>query len=355
MFSKIKKYLSEDKNAQGESNAKIKTLFFIIGFALFLFLINRFGIENIISNIRKTGWWILPITGVWAFVYLLNAWAWTLVMRSFNYKISFKDIFSISLSGFAINYITPVVNLGGEPYKIMTLKEYIGFHGSVSSVILYSMLHFLSSFVFWLFAIILAVIFLPLTAELQLLLGFLLLFTFVGVWFFYSRHKNGIFNSLLALIRRMPFTQKLYEKLELKKDSLNKIDEQIVELYTRQRKVFYAALFLEVLARVVASVEFIFILKAIGISINLNDAIFINAFSSLALNLFFFIPMGLGIREASLYLVMGGLNISSAIGVYIGLMNRIREFFWILIGLLLIRFRKYKINESELNYSDVHE
>jgi uncharacterized protein (TIRG00374 family) len=347
MFSKILKYIKTEENSDSIMNKKIRTVFFVIGLVLFVFLINKFGVQNILTNIGKTGWWIIPITGVWAFVYLLNAWAWSLVIKSFKHKISFKDIFTISLSGFAINYITPVVNLGGEPYKILALKEHLDTNSSVSSVILYSMLHFLSSFVFWFIAIVLAVILLPLTTELKIILAALFLFTLLGFWFFYSRHKNGVFNSLINFLNKLPFTKKITEKLKLKKTSLTEIDNQIIELYTNQRTTFYTSLTLEVLARIIASVEFIFIFKAIGIEITLEDAIYINAFSSLILNLFFFIPMGLGVREGSLYLIMGGLNITAAIGVYIGLINRIREFFWILVGLLLIQFRKSKTGNNE--------
>ncbi len=349
MFEKVLKYLKSDDNSSSLMSKRVKTLFFVVGLLLFMLLINQFGIKNIFSNIEKTGWWIIPIIGVWAFVYLLNAWAWSLVIKSFRHKISFRDVFSISLSGFAINYITPVVNLGGEPYKILALKEHIGMNSSVSSVVLYSMLHFLSSFVFWFLAIVLAVISLPLTHELQFIFGGLFLFTILGVWFFYSRHKKGVFNSLIVLIAKLPFTSKISEKLKLKETSLQKIDNQIIELYTKQRGTFYMSLLLEVIARIVASVEFIFILRAVGITITLEDAIYINAFSSLMLNLFFFIPMGLGIREGSLFLIMGGLNITSVIGVYIGLINRIREFFWILIGLLLIQLRKPKSSKSNFS------
>ena len=349
MFAQLIKYFKTNKTSDSPLNRRVKTLFFVVGLILFALLIKQFGIENILNNVKKTGWWIIPITGVWAFVYLLNAWAWTLVIKSFKHKIFFKDIFSISLSGFAINYITPVVNLGGEPYKIIALKEHLGLNSSVSSVVLYSMLHFLSSFLFWFIAIILAVISLPLTTELQIILGASFLFTLFGVWFFYSRHKNGIFNSLINLIRKLPFTAKLSEKLQLKESSLALIDNQIIELYTKQRTTFNTSLSLEVIARVVASIEFIFILRAIGIEITLVEAIYINAFSSLVLNLFFFIPMGLGIREGSLFLIMGGLNITAAIGVYIGLINRVREFFWILIGLLLIQLRKPKVNENKFS------
>ena len=334
-------------------NTKVKTLFFFVGLILFVSLLNQFGIENLFYNIRKTGWWIIPIIGVWGLVYLLNAWAWTLVIKSFKYKVSFKDVFSISLSGFAINYITPFINLGGEPYKIFALKDQIGLNNSVSTVILYSMLHFLSSFVFWFLAIILIVFSFPLTTELLSILLILFLFTIIGLWFFYSKHKNGIFNPLLSLIKKIPFISRLSEKLNLKEKSLIVIDNNIKELYQKQKPTFFLSLSLEVIARIIASLEFIFILRAIGINILIEEAIFINAFSSLVLNLFFFIPMGLGIREGGLFIIMGGLSLAPAVGIYIGLVNRVREFFWILIGLVLIQISKQKNYKNEFSYLEI--
>ena len=127
---------------------KIKILFLLVGLAVFIFLINEFGIENILINIRKTGWWMLPIVGIWFFAYLFNAFAWVFIIKPHRGKFRFIEIFSISLSGFALNYITPFINLGGEPYKIFALKEKLDTHCAVSSVLLYIMLHFLSSFVF---------------------------------------------------------------------------------------------------------------------------------------------------------------------------------------------------------------
>lgn len=350
MMKRILKYFKSYKISESNMSTKVNALFFVGGLILFSFLVNQFGFENLLNNIKKAGWWIIPIIGVWALVYLLNALAWTLVIKSFKHAVSFKDILSISLSGFAINYITPVVNLGGEPYKVFVLREQIGLNNSVSTVLLYSMLHFLSSFVFWLFTIILAVISLPLTMELQTILGIFFIFTIIGLYFFYSKHKNGVFNSIINLIKSLPFSTKITEKLHLTESSLTIIDAQIVELYTKQRRTFYASLAIEVIARVVSSLEFIFILRAIGIKISLEEAIYINAFSSLALNLFFFIPMGLGIREGSLLLIMGGINIASTVGIYIGLINRVREFFWILIGLVLIQNNKTKNSRNKISY-----
>jgi len=333
---------------------KIKTVFFVLGFIVFVVLITEFGLENILINIQKTGWWLIPIIGIWLFVYLLNSLAWQIVLKPHKENISFTDIFSISLSGFAINYITPVIDLGGEPYKVLALKEKLGTQNAVSSVILYSMLHFLSSFVFWIAAIILVFYSLPLSPELQIIFSAGFAVALMGVWFFYSRHKKGVFVSLIKIVHRLPFTARLVEKLKTKEDSLANIDVQITSFYNKSKSDFYSSLLLEVSARFVASIEFIFILKAIGMGITFEEAIYINAFSSLFMNLFFFIPMSLGVREGSLYFIMGLLNFTSAIGIYIGLINRLREFFWILIGLLLIQFRKTSLpSKRVIDYANI--
>lgn len=335
-------------------NRKIKIIFFTAGLLIFAFLLNEFGAKNIITNVGKTGWWIVPIIGVWFFVYLFNAFAWQIILKPHKDIVSFIDILSISLSGFAINYITPVVNLGGEPYKVFALKEKLGAQKAVSSVIIYSMLHFLSSFVFWIAAILLVLFSLTLSKEIQIIFGAGFIIALLGVWFFYSRHKNGIFESIIKIIPKLPFTTKLVEKIKLKEDTLKVIDHQIVDFYKNSKKDFYTSLFFEVTSRFIASIEFIFILRAIGVEISFQEAIYINAFSSLFMNLFFFIPMNLGVREGSLYFIMGILKFTSAIGIYIGLVNRIREFFWILIGLLLIQLRKTKPAKNEIiGYADI--
>jgi len=65
-------------------------------------------------------------------------------------------------------------------------------------------------------------------------------------------------------------------------------------------------------------------------------------------NLFFFIPFELGAREGGLYLVLGSIHLTSVIGIYIGIINRAREFFWILVGLILTQFDgKHKIKKDD--------
>lgn len=314
---------------------KSKIILLLIGISVFTYLVMDFGIDNILTNLRKTGWYFIPVIGVWGFVYLFNTFAWRSIIHNSS-KISFGKLLSITISGFALNYITPSVAVGGEPYRIAELQKPLGMSKAVSSTFLYTMIHFLSSFVFWILIILLALISLSLTSSLRILLIVALLAFLIIVYFFINRHKNGILESSLNIAIKIPFIKKIAIKYSDKTEKIKQIDHQIKELYLNRKYDFFSALLLEVVARIIASLENLFILKAIGIEITFSEALYINAVSSFVINLFFFMPLELGSREGGLVLVLKAIKISSPLGIYIGLVNRVREFFWIFVGLVLI-------------------
>ncbi|MAT59781.1 MAG: hypothetical protein CMF23_17545 [Ignavibacteriae bacterium] len=322
-----------------------KIILFLIGISVFTYLVMDFGLDNILTNLQKTGWYFIPVIGVWGFVYLFNTFAWRSIIHNSS-KISFGKLLSITISGFALNYITPSVAVGGEPYRIAELQKPLGMSKAVSSTFLYTMIHFLSSFVFWIMVILLALISLTLPSTIRILLIVALLAFLIVVYFFINRHKNGILESLLNISTKIPFIKKIAIKYSDKTEKIKQIDHQIKDLYLNRKSDFFSALSLEILARIIASLENLFILKAIGIDITFSQALYINAFSSFVINLFFFMPLELGSREGGLVLVLKTLRISSSLGIYIGLVNRIRELLWILIGLILIVSGKKKTNKE---------
>lgn len=325
---------------------KYKIILFLVGIAIFTYLVLDFGIDNILTNFYKTGWYFVPVVGVWAFVYLFNAFAWRLIIGNVNPQIPFLKIISITISGFALNYITPSVAVGGEPYRIVELKESLGTSKAVSVTLLYTMIHILSSFVFWMLIIVLALVMLPLTSATKITLIVILLAFSVVVYFFITRHKKGVVKSLLNVTLKIPVIRKLAAPLNNKTDSLQKVDDQITELYLKRKPDFYSALFWETFARIIGSLENLFILKAISVDINFPEALYITAVSTFIINIFFFMPLELGSREGGLVLVLKTLGITSSLGIYLGLVNRIRELFWILIGLILIVLGGKKINKE---------
>ena len=113
--------------------------------------------------------------------------------------------------------------------------------------------------------------------------------------------------------------------------------DQIAELHKQRRSTFYASLSLEFMARIIGCLEVYFILNILTTDVSFPACILIMAFTSLFANLFFFSPMQLGAREGGFALAVGGLAIPGAFGVYTGLITRVRELIWIVIGVLLMK------------------
>lgn len=147
----------------------------------------------------------------------------------------------------------------------------------------------------------------------------------------------------LRLLTHLPFIKKWAQNfLEKQRENLERIDCQIAELHTQKRSTFYTAFGFEFTSRVLTSLEIYFILKIMMPEVNFLDCVMIMAFTSLFSNLFFFSPMQLGAREGGFALAVGGLAIPTAIGVYTGIISRVREIVWISIGVILMKIGNLK-------------
>ena len=319
-------------------NGKIKIVILIFGLLFFSWLIADFGIMNILTNLQTTGWFFIPIIGTWLVVYLLNAVAWAFIINKPG--LSFGNILSVTISGYALNYMTPFFHLGGEPYRALAFKEELGLNKSVSVTISYVMLHFLSSFLIWIAATFVIMFFIPIPKTVVWALSAGLIVFGVVVYFFIKGYKNGVTKSFISLLIKLPLPKKIEAGIKNKEDFLTSVDDNITELLLKRKWSFIAANFFECASRLVATFEFYFILKAIGLNPSIMDAFIINAGAGLISNLLFFVPFELGVKEGGLYAVLGFLSFTPSVGIYVGIVNRLREMVWIFVGLILITFSK---------------
>jgi uncharacterized protein (TIRG00374 family) len=317
-------------------SSRIRLIFLIAGLAFFCYLVMDFGLGNIVSNLIKTGWWFGPIIGIWGVVYLFNALAWRVIMGESGRDIGFREIVNLTLSSSAINYATPLMGLGGEPLKVLAVEKRVGVGSAVSSVFLYRLIHAIAHIIFLIVILLLAAVLIPLSSQLRLFLVSTAIGLLVLAYLLLSVQRRTVFSSAINLIRKIPYSGGLKLSLDNGQKLADDIDCKIRDFYRSRKGAFYLALFWEMLARIVSSYEFYFILHAVGSEISWFDAFYIGAVSSFILNLFFFIPFELGTREGSLFLIMGSLKLTPEIGIFVGLTNRIREMFWIIVGLGLI-------------------
>lgn len=315
---------------------RIRLVLTIGGALVLTFLIVRIGSTTILEYARRTGWYALPIVLVFLPVYLCNALAWHLVMAGSPARPPFLRTFAVTVAGFAINYVTPVVSLGGEPFKVAAVTPWTGPSRATSSVIVFGMLHALSHLLIWLTAVVLAFIIVPIDTIATIALigvGLVLLGLIV---FVFGRHRHGILEDLIDLLHRIPLLRRVANHWEPRRGLLERIDRQIGEFWLHDRARFFVALASEYAGRAISVIEFWLILLSLGYAVGYFEAFLIGSFASFVLNLLFFIPFALGAKESGVLAVVAALGMPAGAGVYASLVTRIREIVWIAIGLAVV-------------------
>ncbi len=339
---------------------RLNNLFFVIGLAAVIVMLFTFDVSfvELWHHLCHAGYWLIPIVGVWVIIYGINALAWQQIIRakcSPGESVSFWRIYRLTITGYALNYATPVGGLGGEPYRIMELSKNVSKQHAASSVILYAMMHFLAHFWFWFSSIFIylalaAVGDLPINTTIATLLGIVIVFCLIAFWIFSRGYRNGLVVNALRFIGRIPGLKGWSSRfLENHRESLQNIDEQIAALYADNKGAFFRSLFYEYLSRVVQSSEVLFMLLLFGIDcgggfsgicLTYLHAILIVSFTTLFANLIGFLPMQLGVQEGGFVLSIAALGLSAALGIFVSIICRVREIIWIFIGLMLMKLKE---------------
>ena len=98
--------------------------------------------------------------------------------------------------------------MGGEPYRIMELKPFIGIERATSSVILYVMMHIFSHFCFWLTSVLLYVCLYPVGWVMSVILGAITLFCLLVTVLFIKGYRHGMAVAFIRMGSRLPFLKK---------------------------------------------------------------------------------------------------------------------------------------------------
>jgi len=315
---------------------KLQAGLFVLGAAVFAYLVAQIGAGRLAADAARTGWMFIPIVGVYAVVYGCSALAWRLTMKSDPHKPSFWRTYAMLVSAGALNFLTPVINAGGEPYRIAALTPWLGKRRAAGSVILHRMLHSLSYVLVWLTALGLAFVLLPQGAAPTVAL-ILIAVALVGVIaLLLFGHRRGVLERVLDWMHHLPVVRRLAALLEPRRALLVELDRQITDFYHRHPRRFVQAVALEYLGRCIYMVELVLIAASLGIRLGYLQAFAIGGLEALLGNLLFFVPFELGAREGTFYVLFGLFGLQPQLGLYASIVSRVRDFAWIGLGLLLM-------------------
>ncbi len=334
---------------------RINNLFFVIGITAVVVMLCTFDVSftELWAYIRQADYWLAAILGLWLLLYVLNTWSWWIIIRgSGPCVIRFRQLFKLTLTGFALNYATPMGMIGGEAYRIMELSRYIDTQRATSSVVLFVMMHVFSHFWFWMTSIAayLALALagrLPLDAVTKVVLVLAALFCCGGIYLFVRGYKYGMAVRLLRFIAKLPGLHRWGQRFsENHREDLRKIDRLISALHGQNKRSFFGSFFLEYGGRLLQSFEIFFMLMIFGINggggpegclMTFLHSFLILAFTSLFANLLGFLPLQLGGREGGFAMSVAQMGMTGGTAMFVSIICRVRELFWTAIGLLLMK------------------
>lgn len=309
---------------------------FLGGLFVLTFLVMQTGPALLLANLRSAGWVIGPLIVLWSITYACNARAWQLLVPDRPKEFSFSRAYLLTVTGFGINYATPWLSIGGEPLKVAGSSPWLGRNRAVGSVVGFRFLHALSHVIVFSLATIPAAILMPHTPVILGCLAIAAVLLGCTAVFLLSQHRDGIFERSVALLYRLGPLKRVAARLERHRATLAELDAAMTAVHRAGGSHFVSALLMEMLGRVTCTFEYAIILYGLGQGVDVGRGFVIANVSGLITNLFFFVPFEMGSKEGGTYAVFALLGLDPALGMSAAILSRLREMFWMLIGVTCV-------------------
>jgi len=251
-----------------------------------------------------------------------------------KHQVPFPNLLYNQVTGDAYNVITPFAGLGGEPYKVTHLTNWISIDTASEGILRDRLIHSLSGLMYTGIMTLVVVTFMPLEQK--------LFYAFTGIGLLLT-----IFSALLSflILSNVPnkFLGGMLKKLKLLENFHSN---------PLKRSTFLQALFLKLLGRGLNLLEFITIFFLLGIQPAFLEIVTISAMLALSGTLLFIVPQGIGVNEAGISGAFKLVGRSADLGLSVGLIRRARVLFWAFLGvglhLLVTLFRRLRRENKEL-------
>jgi uncharacterized protein (TIRG00374 family) len=320
--------------------ARVRTLVFrLIGYAgvgLFVYLIIKTGPKEILRVLGRLSLLeIAALMGLRLLYWIVRAVNWRALLVSSGERVPFGGIFGARISGYAVSYLTPAGNIGGETVRIFCLDCHDR-NKALATVVVDKTIEFLAG----LATVALSVVFLitefalPRHQKIELFAAIAaLLFLLV---FLVLKQRQGLFTWALDTLKkikiRVPF-------LENRRDKILETDAHIADFYGRDKRLFLALLASYFLQAWLWAAEIYVTFVFLGG----ERPTFLKCFLIVTLGSFYtFLPVpgSVGVYELTYVSLFALLKIEMSAGMAVILIRRLVGMSWAGLGLVpLLRKR----------------
>jgi uncharacterized protein (TIRG00374 family) len=317
---------------------RLNLILLVIAVVFIFWLLNEVGWHTIGEYLLRVGWYWPLLLLPYGLVNLLESISWKYLLLTKDKIPSLHRLFWLRLGGESLNQLTPTASLGGEPFKAAALqKGGIPWDEATASVVIHKGILVLSLALYIFLGLALAPFLLPgASAHLGYLGLAALVLAAAGGTFVFVQAKAPCGFGLRFLTKLGVCPPALKEKEE----TFNNLDTRLASFYREHPGRCLLAFTLFFLSWVLHGVEVYLMFWLLGHPIGWGLAICLDALAMLFTALGFFIPAAMGVQEGGNILLALGFDLGMVLGVAFSILRRLREAFWLGLGLLAVAQEK---------------
>jgi len=312
----------------------VNLILLLIASVFFVWILNEVGWDTLGQYLRQVGWYWPLLLLPYGVVNWLEAWSWKYILVDTPAKTTVARLFWLRLGGEALNQLTPTASLGGEPFKASRLRtDGVPLEVASASVVIMKGILVLSLVLYIFVGLALAPIYLPEAAKHMLLLCLAALgLAAAGIIFVIVQGREPFGNSFRFLSRRgwLPHFLRDHEGF------LGDLDTAMSQFYRQYPYRALLAFTLFFFSWMLHAVEVYLMFWLLGHPISWGMAVCLDALAMLFTALGFFIPAAMGIQEGGNILLALGFKLGFDLGAAFSILRRIREAFWLCLGLVVV-------------------
>ena len=309
---------------------RLQTLILLLALGFYVWFLHRFGWSTVLSYIRLAGWGLALTIALEAIARIANTAGWRVTIVDYPRSLGFGELFVARISGEAIDYVTPSAQLGGQFVMAMMVRRKLAMAIGLATVVVASLAEAIGQIGFISGALMTA---LPFEARLDhlfwLMMGGLAIAIGLAAGFFFIQMKRP-FAMLWKAAAKLNVGHLGDPEV---KAAADEADALLVDFYSRHRGRLALSCLCYLLAWSMGPIEIYILLTLTHQPATIVTVVLVEALGLLIERATFLIPAKLVSQEGGKALILSLLGYPAGVGFAIGVLRRIKEMTWVLIGL----------------------
>ncbi len=309
----------------------------LAGAGLFAYTIHLTGLAEIVAGMRSVGWGFLVILALSGGRMVARALAWSLCTEG-PQPLRLRDTFPAFVTGDALGNLTPLGLVASETTKAMYVRHRVPLMTAVSGLTIENLIYTLSVGLVIAGGAVALLFSFNVSRALQVLslvalAGMTLVLIATG-WIL-ARQVRIVTGLVDWLDQRALVPGRIAHRLE----KLRALEDRVYGFHRRHPDRLLPVLALESAYHAAGVAEIYVTLSWLATPPTLIVAFILETFNRLTTVVFKFVPMRLGVDEVGSAVLTTALGYSSAVGVTLAIVRKVRMLCWTLVGVLFLARR----------------